>query len=114
MVPLHGILIGTGILWTLNAFIVIPIVNYLLQNKLKSIGYTQLNEEREISEKQGEISKIVNGYYILVDTIVLGIAGFLFGLLLGWFFLGISFKAKGWPGLIAFISMSILGSYLRG
>jgi len=40
--------------------------------------------------------------------LVLGTVG-LIGGLLGYWFLGLSFEAKGWPGMIAFIGASFLG-----
>ena len=52
-------------------------------------------------------------YYILVDVILLGGLGFLTGLF-GFFFIGIAFKAKAWPGMIAFILASMTGYFLLG
>ena len=67
--------------------------------------------EQELSEK---ISGMYNRNYILIDLIVLSTAGFLMGLLVGWYFIGISWRARDWPGLIAFIGLSFLGSFLHG
>jgi hypothetical protein len=88
-----GILIGTGIVWALSALLVIPIAKALT-------GSRNIETDAEID----------TGYFILVDVLVLGIAGFLIGLLLGWFFIGISWQAKSWPGTIAFIVSSLIGS----
>ncbi|MEW6376449.1 MAG: hypothetical protein AB1502_11765 [Thermodesulfobacteriota bacterium] len=85
-----------------------------MKQKLNSPAYAHLNGDAETVSEKPEYKSLVARSYMLVDTLVLGSAGFLFGALLGWFFLGVSFNAKGWPGLIAFILMSIIGSSLRG
>jgi hypothetical protein len=114
MISFEGILIGTGILWGLDAILVRPLTNYLLKQRLNSPTYAHLNGDLKTASEEPELKSLITRSYILVDTLVLGIAGFLFGTLLGWFFLGVSFNAKGWPGLIAFILMSIIGSSLKG
>jgi uncharacterized phage infection (PIP) family protein YhgE len=108
-----GILIGTGTLWVLSLLIVNPLTKYLTKRKLAFQyvdGYLPPDEQ--------ELSKKINGMYtrnyILVDMIILSIVGFLMGLLVGWFFIGISWRARDWPGLIAFIGLSFLGSFLHG
>jgi hypothetical protein len=50
--------------------------------------------------------------YILADVIVMGAGGFLLGLLTGYFFIGISWRARDWPGMIVFIIASLVGSAL--
>jgi hypothetical protein len=40
------------------------------------------------------------------------VAGFLLGLVSGSYFIGISWKARDWPGMIAFIIASAIGSSL--
>ena len=57
---------------------------------------------------------IPTGYYILADVIVLGIAGLLIGLVTGSYFIGFSWKAKDWPGMIVFIIASLIGSAIHG
>jgi len=114
MISFEGILIGTGILWGLDAILVRPLTNCLVKQKLNSPAYAHLNGDVETISEEPEFKSLVARSYMLVDTLVLGSAGFLFGTLLGWFFLGASFQAKGWPGLIAFILMSVIGSSLRG
>ncbi len=51
---------------------------------------------------------IDNGSYILASVLVLGSAGLLLGLA-GYWFVGFSMKAKAWPGMLAFIGLSLLG-----
>ncbi len=108
----EGILIGTGILWALNAILVAPFATYFIKRRLASPAYANINGDIETAIEQPECKSLVTTSYILVDVLVLGIAGFLMGTLLGWCFVGISMEAKGWPGMIAFIGMSILGSTL--
>jgi zinc transporter ZupT len=59
-------------------------------------------------ESQRRWQRVATGYYILWDVLVLGVAGFVGGLL-GFWFLGISLEAKGWPGMLAFVGASFLG-----
>ena len=102
------ILIGTGILWLLTALIVDPVA--------KALSKASRNEQQNLGEQVREgvkpMPEIDTGYYILVDVIVLGIVGFLLGRISGWFFIGVSFNPKGWPGMIAFIAGSLLGTVL--
>ncbi len=102
-------ILATGIVWILSALIVNPIAKALTESKKQKVE--SLNGQ--VSQRETSAIEVDTGYYILTDVTVLGIAGFLIGLLSGWFFIGISFKAKGWPGMIAFIIGSFLGSSLR-
>jgi hypothetical protein len=61
---------------------------------------------------KAELERLNTKYYIITDVIVLGVAG-LIGGLLGCWFVGISFKAKGWPGIIAFVGLSLVGVSVR-
>ncbi len=108
-----GILIGTGILWSLGLLIVNPLASLLTKRKfaLQYVDGYLPQDDHELSEK---VNSIYNRTYILVDLIVLSTAGFLMGLLVGWYFIGISWRARDWPGLIAFIGFSFLGSFLHG
>lgn len=100
-------------------FVSIPLARYLAQlgsGELAQVLPTE-NEieptEEEISEsekKKNEIDLVPTGYFIVADVLVLGIAGFLIGLISGYYFIGISTKAKHWPGMIAFIVASMIGA----
>ena len=57
---------------------------------------------------------IPTGYYILADVLVLGAAGLLLGLFTGMYFIGFSWRAKDWPGMITFILASLVGSAMAG
>jgi len=66
------------------------------------------------AEAEGETAQaaaqIPARIYILADVIVLGIGGLLISLFTGYYFLGFSLKAQGWPGLIVFMVASFIGS----
>lgn len=105
MITFWGILIGTGIIWLLK------IISAGLAGAI--FGTREREVAGEAEEKK--VEKVVpTGPFILVDTLVCGLAGFLMGRLLGWFFIGISWKKEHVPGMAAFIGLSILGSVLHG
>jgi hypothetical protein len=92
-----GFLIGTGIIWGLSALLVTPIAR-----ALTGPGGAATDD------------RIDTGYFILVDVLILGITGFIMGTLWGWYFIGIAWRARFWPGVIAFIVSSIIGCVMRG
>jgi hypothetical protein len=113
MINMQGILIGTGILWALNMILVAPITNVLVKRRLAQPAYAGLAGATEADGEVPGLKSLVTQSYILVDTLVLGAAGFLFGAIMGWYFIGVSFKAQGWPGMIAFIVMSMVGASMK-
>ncbi len=113
MITLQGILVGTGVLWALNLIIVAPLTQLLVTRRLSMPAYAHVRGNPEAAKDLPEFKSLVVRSYMQVDTLVLGIAGFLFGSLLGWSFFGISFEAKGWPGMIAFILMSLAGASVK-
>lgn len=64
---------------------------------------------RERPEKKEKAEEIPNKYYIIADVLVLGVAGFILGFISGYYFIGISLKARDWPGMIVFIIASLFG-----
>jgi hypothetical protein len=107
---LVGILIGTGILWLLKAVLVMPIAHYLTNRQLvKQAGALSPEGQANVP-----VEAIDTKLYILVDLLVMGTAGFLLGIIVGWFFIGITWEGKSWPGMIAFIGSSVLGSMMHG
>lgn len=64
---------------------------------------------RERPETKEKAETIPNKYYIIADVLVMAVAGFLLGFISGWYFIGISLKARDWPGMIVFIIASLLG-----
>jgi hypothetical protein len=102
-----GILIGTGILWVLTAIFVVPLSGWLVKNRLREPAFAHLNHENLDESATKELESLYGKYFILADVLVLGIAGFIAGLL-GFWFIGIAWKAKAWPGMIAFMLTSII------
>lgn len=110
-----NIAIPTAILWGLTAVVVTPLANYLFIHRLKAPEFAHLNITHPmnlIESGDVEIQSIYTHYFVITDIIVLGIAGFIGGIL-GYLLIGISLDAKGWPGMIAFIAGSILGLSLK-
>ena len=113
MISMQGILIGTGILWALNAIVVLPLTNLLATRKLAGPTFANVKGDADAISELPEVKSMVTECYVLVDTLVLGVAGFLFGAIMGWYFIGISLQARGWPGMIAFIVMSVVGASMK-
>jgi len=95
----------------------VPLARFL--SRSGEAGYTPptesempQSEEATGADKKKEAEAIPTGYYILADVLVLGVAGFLLGLITGYFFIGISWRAKDWPGMIAFVVASLIGLLL--
>jgi len=109
---MENILIATAILWVLSAVVVMPLTNVCVARRLALEGVEVESIEGLPDERKQYWEKTATGYYVLCDVIVLGIAG-LIGGLLGYYFIGISFEPKGWPGMIAFIGLSFLGLSMR-
>lgn len=107
-----NIIIGTAILWGLTALFVVPLADYWLKRTLQEPAYAHLRGTELAERDQATSKSLATKYYILADVLVLGVAGFIGGLLGYWFF-GISFETKGWPGMVAFIAASFLGLGLR-
>ena len=111
---LWGIIIGTGILWLLTAIAVQPLANHLLKRRLEEPELTYLNSDDLDEKDQVKLRAIANRCFILADVLVLGIAGLVMGLALGWFFVGLAFDKNGWPGMLVFIIASIFGAITHG
>ena len=103
-----NIIIGTAILWGLSALVVVPLARFWLGRKLEEPAYARLQGSELSESDQSTVNRMATQYYIMADVLVLGTAG-LIGGLLGYWFIGLSFEAKGWPGMIAFIGASFLG-----
>lgn len=103
-----GVLIGTAILWGLNMIFVSLLTNLSLSRKMVAAGITNENFGSLSEDQKSHWKSVATGHYIIWDVIVLGTAGVMMGLL-GYYFIGISFKLKKWPGMLAFIGASLLG-----
>lgn len=109
---MEGILIGTAILWIVSAVFVLPITNICVSRKMVAEGVEALSIDSLTNEQKKYWKGIATSYYILIDIVILGIVGFIGGLL-GFYFIGISLELKGWPGMLAFIFSSYLGLLVR-
>jgi hypothetical protein len=108
----QNVIIGTAILWGLKALFVNPLSAFLLKRKLEEPAYAHLQSTEPTEDKRETLKGLATKYYILADLFVLGAAGFVGGLM-GYYFIGVSFEAKSWPGMIAFIAASFLGLGFR-
>lgn len=109
-----GILIGTGLLWGSILLVINPITKFFTNRRmaLQSISNNHLIEDEDKLSKKTDI--IYGPNFIIVSVVVLGLVGFLFGLLVGTFFIGIAWKPRYWPGIITLIGLSFLGSFIYG
>ena len=105
--------VGTAILWLLTGLVVIPIAKLLTNIHSRKSVTPDIGSQGQVAEVS-EKPEIATSYYIFVDVLVLGIAGFIIGLVSGWFLVGITWQAKSWPGMIALIIASIVGVMLHG
>jgi hypothetical protein len=123
-------IVGTAILWVLK-LITIPFAKLLAGDRVKKITPVAPVPTAEAvippnstgepiptpapTPAPAQVEEVIpNGYYILADVIVLGVAGGLMGLISGYYFIGFSFKPKDWPGMIVFIISSLIGSLIHG
>jgi hypothetical protein len=113
--------IGTAILWGLKALVTNPLARLLYRSMQPEPEYIPPPVESAAPLPEGVIApqetgkktqEIPAGYYILVDVAVMSIAGFLLGLITGYYFIGISLRTRDWPGMLAFIAASFIGSFL--
>jgi hypothetical protein len=107
-----NIIVGTAILWGLTSLIVLPLTKMSVTRRLAEEGVNEASEERLSEDAKKQWQGIYNRYYMTWDVVVLGIAG-LIGGLLGYYFIGLSLEARGWPGMLAFIGASFLGLSLK-
>ena len=102
------VIIGLAILWGVTAVVINPIVNAQYKQRMWQEG---VDPEMEASMTQADArywQGVYNKIYILWDVIILGVCGFLFGYFVGFGLIGISFSPIGWPGMLAFIGLSLL------
>ncbi|MFL7791062.1 MAG: hypothetical protein AB8I69_02895 [Anaerolineae bacterium] len=110
--------IGTAVLWVLKSIGTIPLAKLLFN----SFGNPEPappppvesqmppSEDVAISQAASRRVQIPTIYYIMADVAVMGIGGFLLGLISNSFFIGISLRARDWPGMLVFIAASLIGS----
>lgn len=108
--------IGTAVLWVLKTIGTIPLAKLLFN----SFGNPEPappmesqmppSEDVAIPQAASRRVQIPTIYYIMADVAVMGIGGFLLGLISNSFFIGISLRARDWPGMLTFIAASFIGS----
>lgn len=99
-----NIFVATAGLWILELLFVTPLAAFL----------SRRSTARPAVAGTGSVvapAPIDTASYVLASVLVLGSAGLLLGLA-GYWFVGFSMKAKGWPGILAFIGLSLLGCQL--
>jgi len=90
--------VATLFMFVIAYFWVVPFARFLSDTVFRS---------RPQPEKQGDVKTEA---YIASGVFVLGLVGFLVGVLTGSYFISVSWRPKDWPGCIAFILMSYLGT----
>jgi hypothetical protein len=108
-----NIIIGTGILWLLTGFVVMPLAQLWTNSRAKKCAESDVSGQGVIAQTK-TTPEIDTSYYIIVDVLVLGLVGLVMGLVFGWYFIGITWQAKSWPGMIALIGASIAGAMMHG
>ena len=118
-----GLLIGTAVLWGLTYGVALPLARALSS----SGGAVSSNTPGayvqppplgtpgvppKAIKKPDAIDSVPTGTFILIHVLILGLAGLLLGIFAGMFFIGIAQKAKMWPGMLAFIAASLIGTFL--
>jgi len=73
-------------------------------------GKSVINNPKQTEKNDDAIDSVSAGAFVLAHVLILGVAGLLLGALFGIYFIGFSTKAKMWPGMIALIIASIIGS----
>lgn len=104
------ILIPTLMLWVVTSLVVEPLARNWTVKQLKLVPNTDMKDFS--GEDKMRFEKVLTKKFILVDIAILGALGFVAGLL-GYWFIGISLNKKGWPGMIAFILASFIGSAIK-
>jgi len=107
-----GIILGTALIWLTTLAIVNPATKYFVKRKLAYQAADVYNIQME--QETPQISnKSYTRIYVATSVVVFAVVGFLVGRTTGFYFIGLSWRWRDWPGLIAFIGFSLLGSYLH-
>ena len=109
---LEGILLGTLCMWALQLAVVAPLTAALVRHRLGRPAYVHLSGTGLSEDLRAQFQSLQSGCFIVVDVIVLALAGLALGLM-GFWFIGFARKANAWPGVLAFIAASFIGLTLR-
>jgi len=127
---LLNFIIPTAGLWILDSTVVMPLARRLSAGSAKKTGGTNSvwNGGHRLSRGTSEITGMTSrpapmpgvvesepalGIYIFISVAVLGIAGIVAGLA-GYPMIGLSTRARSWPGMLAMIFGSFLGAAISG
>jgi hypothetical protein len=102
---MENILIATAVLWFLELLFVTPLAAFFSR---RSASLPVVIDGAAGVEAPAPKAGVDTASYILASALVLGTVGLILGLA-GYWFVGFSTKAKGWPGMIAFILLSLIG-----
>ena len=103
-----GFVIGTAISWVLTYGVTVP----LARSFAGEANITAPAGETE--DKPDAIDLIPSSPFIITHILVMGMAGFLLGAVFGIYFIGVAWKAKLWPGMIALILASLMAAGVGG
>ena len=106
-----GFIIGTGVVWFTIFVIITPVAKYVTKRRLayQTANGFQFQLGQEIPQV---VDKLATRDYMVVGVLTFALIGFVVGRTTGMYFIGISWRPKDWPGMLAFIGFSLLGSYL--
>lgn len=99
-----NILIATAILWGLNTIFVQPLTQLMLRWKLNKPAYAHVLAMAP-EAAQAEAGRLATKIFILVDVLVMFLAGALAGLA-GYPLIGIARNVRAWPGMLTLIVAS--------
>jgi hypothetical protein len=100
---MENVLFATAALWIMELLLVCPLAALFSRRRaLQPVVADGIAAAPEATTTTD------TGSYVLASVLVLGTAGLLLGLA-GYWFVGFSLKAKAWPGMLAFIGLSLLG-----
>jgi hypothetical protein len=105
--------VGTLILWGVTSLIVQPLAQYWAQRRLAQPAYVYLGSAGNLDEAaKAKVDSLNRECFVMTHVLVLGALGFMAGLALASPLIGIAWQRKYWPGIIALIAASFVGSVL--
>ncbi len=105
---MEGIVLGTLLIWGLTVILVHPLTQFSLNRALCAHRLAAVRIDDLSEATQNHWKCVAMWHYIAWDVLVLGTAGFIGGLM-GYYFFGIAFQGRGWPGMLALIGGSFAG-----
>lgn len=98
----EGWIIGTALLWIVTYICVNPVARHIATHRLR---------KRRVSSHESKIDpqSIPDRYFMFSGALIFTILGFLVGLLFGTYFIGLSWKKRHLPGVVALILASFAG-----